>query len=136
MQIDDDALALLKGYPWPGNVRQLENAIEHAVAYAEGAVVTVQDLPPEVRSTAATGEETAAERVRRLDGAFTSAPPGSDGRGPALLFQTEQAEQERRERELLVRALAAADGNKAEAARALGMARSTLLSRLKRLGLG
>ena len=135
LQIDDDALVLLKGCAWPGNVRQLENAIEHAVAFAEGAVVTVQDLPPEVRSTAATGEESAAERVRRLDGAFSLEASGSDGRGPASLFQTEQAEQERRERELLVRALAAADGNKAEAARALGMARSTLLSRLKRLGL-
>ena len=41
----------------------------------------------------------------------------------------------RREREQLVRALAAADGNKAEAARALGVARSTLVSRLKKLGL-
>ena len=136
LQIDDDALALLKGHPWPGNVRQLENAIEHAVAFAEGTVVTVADLPPEVRITAEAAEENDAERIKRLDGAFTLAPSAYDGRGPASLFRDEQAERERRERELLVRALAAADGNKAEAARALGVARSTLLSRLKRLGLG
>ena len=135
LQIDDDALALLKGHPWPGNVRQLENAIEHAVAFAEGTVVTVADLPPEVRVTAEAAEENVAERIKRLDGAFAPAHSGYDGRGPASLFQAEQMERGRRERELLVRALSAADGNKAEAARALGVARSTLLSRLKRLGL-
>ena len=117
LQIDDDALALLKGHPWPGNVRQLENAIEHAVAFAEGTVVTVADLPPEVRITAEAAEENVAERIKRLDGAFTLAPSAYDGRGPASLFQAEQTERERRERELLVRTLAAADGNKAEAAR-------------------
>jgi transcriptional regulator of acetoin/glycerol metabolism len=56
-------------------------------------------------------------------------PPG------ASVVQAERAERERRERELFVRALAAAGGNKSEAARALGMARSTLVSRMKRLGL-
>ena len=55
----------------------------------------------------------------------------SDGSG----IRAERTERERRERERLVRALAAADGNKAEAARALGLARSTLVSRLKKLGL-
>jgi transcriptional regulator of acetoin/glycerol metabolism len=53
-------------------------------------------------------------------------PPGIQG---------ERVEREKREREQLVRALAATGGNKAEAARALGMARSTLVSRLKKYGL-
>jgi transcriptional regulator of acetoin/glycerol metabolism len=51
-------------------------------------------------------------------------------------MQSERVDRERREREQLVRALAAAGGNKAVAARALGVARSTLVSRLKKLGLG
>ena len=50
-------------------------------------------------------------------------------------LRAEREEYEQREREQLVRALAAADGNKAKAARALGLARSTLLSRLKKYGL-
>ncbi len=133
LQIDDDALLLLKAYSWPGNVRQLENAIEHASAFAEGPVVTVRDLPLEVQAADVGTAVVAEERAKRLDGAVAVA--AYDGRAAALLFQTEQAERERRERELLVRALATAGGNKAEAARALGMARSTLLSRLKRLGL-
>src|SRR5262249_13675293 len=55
--------------------------------------------------------------------------------GLVSAIQNERVERERRERELFVRALAKANGNKAEAARALGMARSTFISRLKRLGL-
>ncbi len=46
--IDDDALAVLKGYSWPGNVRQLENVIERAVVIVEGATITLEDLPPEL----------------------------------------------------------------------------------------
>jgi transcriptional regulator with GAF, ATPase, and Fis domain len=125
LQIDDDALASLKSYPWPGNIRQLENAVEHAVAFVEGPTVTVHDLPPDL-AAAVEGLEAAAEWVQRPAGAY-------GGHASTSRFQVEQ---ERRERELLVRALATASGNKAEAARTLGMARSTLLSRLKRLGLG
>jgi transcriptional regulator of acetoin/glycerol metabolism len=54
---------------------------------------------------------------------------------PLVGVRAERAEWGRRERERLVRALADAKGNKAEAARALGLARSTLLSRLKKYGL-
>jgi transcriptional regulator with GAF, ATPase, and Fis domain len=127
LQIDDDALILLKSYAWPGNIRQLENAIEHAVAFVEGPTVTIHDLPPDV-AAAVEGMDAAVAQASRPVGAFAY-----EGSRPSTHFQMEQ---EKRERELLVRTLAAAAGNKAEAARALGMARSTLLSRLKRLGLG
>jgi transcriptional regulator with GAF, ATPase, and Fis domain len=119
LQIDDDALALLKSFSWPGNVRQLENVIERAVVITEGTSITVEELPPEILYPVTTSSEpvippmTVHERVPQLN----------------------RSERERRERELLVRALAAAQGNKAEAARALGLARSTLVSRLKKLGL-
>ena len=134
LQIDDDALVLLKSYEWPGNIRQLENAMEHAVAFVEGPTVTIRDLPPEI-AAAIEGVDAAAERMRQPAGFALALARASNGRAPTTRFQVEQIEQERRERELLVRALAMAAGNKAEAARALGMARSTLLSRLKRLGL-
>src|SRR5437899_9945048 len=48
LQIDDDALGILKAYSWPGNIRQLENVIERAVVVAEGALIGVSDLPGEI----------------------------------------------------------------------------------------
>ncbi len=107
MQIDDDALIVLKTFPWPGNIRQLENVVERAVVFAEGTTITVEDLPPEVLGSV---------RLSSVDAGIGDAEL-SDG-----LFQSERIERDRRERELLVRALAAAKGIKAEAARAAGRA--------------
>jgi transcriptional regulator of acetoin/glycerol metabolism len=118
--IEDDALACLKAYSWPGNIRQLENVMERAVVIAEKPAITEEELPPEIveaRLLAESADDSIS--TDRLSGGIP----------------TERAERDRQEKERLVRALAAAGGNKAEAARALGLARSTLLSRLKRLGL-
>ncbi len=124
-QIDDDTLAVLKAYHWPGNIRQLENAMERAVVVAEGSMLTVGDLSQDI------------VRSVRMD----SLPLGEAEDGdmisvPASSVQRDRTERNRREREELVRALQTTGGNKAEAARSLGMARSTLISRLKKLGLG
>jgi transcriptional regulator with GAF, ATPase, and Fis domain len=121
-QLDDDALATLKAYPWPGNIRELENALHAAVVKAAGPVVRPEDLPPTVVA-GAEPEPGAAQ---------------ADGEGTAELplgLQGERAQRNQREREQLVHALAATAGNKAEAARYLGLARSTFLSRLKKHGL-
>src|SRR5262249_37420657 len=117
--IEDDAMARLKAYHWPGNIRQLENVVERAVVIVEGTTITEGELPLEV-------QEAATE------------PPGAEEPDsvPARVgIQGERAERGRVERERLVRALAAASGNKAEAARVLGLKRSTLISRLKKHGL-
>ncbi len=145
VSIDDDALALLKAYSWPGNIRQLENAIQHAVVIAEKSQVTIEELPAELRALPSVFEDEQSsldDEVRQATDHWSPlsvyTPPPSGIMAPPTLMsaiQNERAERERRERERLVRALAAAGGNKAEAARALGMARTTFLSRLKRLGL-
>ncbi len=121
--IDDDAMVALKAHAWPGNIRELENVIERAVVVADGPTVTVQDLPAELARTA----EGLLDTVHDLS-VFPEEEPFPRG-------YVARADRDRRERERLVRALAAAQGNKAEAARALGLARSTLISRLKRHGL-
>jgi transcriptional regulator with GAF, ATPase, and Fis domain len=122
-QIDDDALAALKAFAWPGNVRQLENVVQRAVVVAEGSALTLHELPPEL--------------VDGLDLLLPPEPTEDDGRPAELSLGVlaERAERDRREREQLVRALATTNGNKAEAARVLGLARSTLVSRLKKHGL-
>jgi transcriptional regulator with GAF, ATPase, and Fis domain len=125
--IDDDALVALKSYSWPGNIRQLENVIERAVVIAEGKI-GLGELPEEVHTGATIQEQDPeAWTQRELDNLTVP--------GLASLLQNDRANKEKREREQLVRALAAAGGNKAVAARALGMARSTLISRLKKFGL-
>src|SRR5207245_2331844 len=97
------------------------NAIARAVVIAEGPVLTLDDLPADLFDPP---EEESAGVTDSV--VLEVAPAGVQG---------ERAERDRREREQLVRALAATKGNKAEAARALGLARSTLLSRLKKHGL-
>ena len=51
MKLADDARRLILDYAWPGNVRQLESAIERALLLAEGDEITVEDLPVEIRAT-------------------------------------------------------------------------------------
>jgi transcriptional regulator with GAF, ATPase, and Fis domain len=128
--VDDDALAALKACRWPGNVRQLENVIERAVVVAEKPVIGLEDLPADVQADDLSALEDAAEES-------TSPPFAQDNGDPAgvSFVEARRRERERRQREQLVRALAAAGGNKTDAARALGIPRSTLVSRLKRLGL-
>jgi transcriptional regulator with GAF, ATPase, and Fis domain len=127
IQIDDDAMAILKAYHWPGNIRQLENVTERAVVIAEGSTVTLRELPDDI--------------LRAVD--QQPLPLGDElsedlADEPALAgnFSRERGERQRRERDLLVRALEKTAGNKAEAARALGLARSTLVSKLKKHGIG
>src|SRR5262249_47373733 len=105
--IEDDALELLRAHDWPGNVRELENAIESALAIAPGPRLSAADLPRE-RRTAAVG---------------VAAPVQI----PLSLARYECA--------ALERALAEADGDAREAARRLGIGRSTLYRKLGRHGL-
>ena len=121
-QIDDDALALLKACTWPGNIRQLENVIERAVVIAEAETLTLLDMPAEL-----------FQPEGNTAGAIDSASaPTEMETAPASSFRSER---DRFEREQVERALDAAGGNKSEAARILGIARSTLISRMKKLGL-
>lgn len=133
-QIDDDALDALKRYSWPGNIRELENVIERAVVLAEGESVTLRDLPQEVLERRAAPFKAGAAR------------PSVDPRTPrgssrehveeSVMAGTEVfgrgAFDEIAEREALEDALRSASGNKAEAARLLGIPRSTLFSKLRK----
>jgi DNA-binding NtrC family response regulator len=123
IQLDDDVLSVLKNYSWPGNVRQMENVIERAVVVAEGQTITLADLPAEL-----------AEDID-ADSDLGALEPLEDQELIPVGIHGERAERHRKERERLIRALSSARGNKAEAARAMGLARSTLVSRLKKHGL-
>jgi transcriptional regulator with GAF, ATPase, and Fis domain len=123
-QIDDDAMLALRAYRWPGNIRELENAIERAVVVSDGTTLLLDDLPEEIRRSALEFGAYSAEK-----------PTNGDVPGQRWDLRSERERREREERAALEHALAVTAGNKAEAARLLGMARSTLVSRLKKFGL-
>src|SRR5437763_10385582 len=118
--LDDDALAALKAYRWPGNVRQLENVIERAVVVADGPVITLRELPPELLAERPEREgpdraggilreadllqEVRAEETDLWSPGLTSPLPAAlaPTGGPTSVIQAERADRERRERELLV----------------------------------
>lgn len=103
-----DALTRLIGHTWPGNVRELRNAVEHAVLMCRGEVVEPDHLPPALSSTIEAGEEK---------------PATISGR---LLDQ---------ERKLIQSTLEKVGWNKYRAAQILGVARSTLYSKIQKYGL-
>ena len=145
--IDGAALDRLSIHSWPGNVRELENVIERAVVLSRSRVLTVADLPPEIagrRPAAAGAAALAPHRSVKIDQAgegleqpaplLVGAAHASGDRPPgqALALPEELAGMERRR---LIDALRQAGGNKSEAARILGMPRTTFCSKLKKFDL-
>jgi DNA-binding NtrC family response regulator len=135
--IEDEAVEALIAHDWPGNIRELENVIERAVVLCEGSALTLDDLAVEIRqperrrsrtSTTAPSRRRSNSRVLVPSPTFEAAGSPldrSDGEPEALAF----------ERHRLLDALEQAAGNKSEAARLLGMPRSTFFSKLKKHGL-
>ena len=135
-----EARALLEGYDYPGNVRELENAIEHAVAVSEGRKIRAADLPAALRAPRLLpGEERAGARQAGGGAAasagaafpdmgaatYAAAPPlGTDrGRDTWTLADVE--------REHIQRVLAMHRGNSTTAAKQLGISRTTLWRKLR-----
>jgi DNA-binding NtrC family response regulator len=115
MTVAQDAMRRLMAYAWPGNVRQLENAIERAVAISAGRPqIDVADLPVEIQQ---------AEQPP-LPSTFDLPDEGLDL--AALVAQIE--------RELIERSLERTGGNKGQAAKLLHLKRTTLVEKLKRHG--
>lgn len=110
-EITPPALQMLMDYHWPGNVRQLENIIERAVALSRAPLIDVKDI--------------------YLDAPRTSAPGGGSGDVP---FLPDGMTLERWEDEMIREAMRRTGGNKSEAARLLGLSRNALRYRLSKLG--
>ena len=132
--IDPDAIEVLERAPWPGNIRQLENVIERAVVLAEEEVITLKDLPADLiegkkrlPTRVIETKPSGSEKVRRL--------PLSDAEVITFPGSQNHFDQQISEPEQLKMALAECAGNKAQAARLLGMPRSTYYSKLKKYGL-
>jgi transcriptional regulator with PAS, ATPase and Fis domain len=104
--IREDALAALKSYGWPGNIRELEHTIERAVLLGKESLIGVDDLPGHVVARG----ESAVVLTQALDSRLTLRDL---------------------EREYIGKVLANTNGNKTEAARVLGVDRTTLYRKLE-----
>jgi len=103
-----EALVRMAAYGWPGNVRELENVLERALVLGEGPEITAADLDLPDRPA-------------------PELEPETDGPHDAVM--------EGIERKRLTAALRAASGNQSNAAKALGMPRTTFINKLRRYGL-
>ncbi len=109
-RVEQDVMALLERYGWPGNVRQIENSLQRLALLAGDRPISRSVI------------ESDAELARSL-----LAPPGSGESAFSL---------ERSERQQIARALAAAGGNRDRAARLLGISRATIYRKIREYGAG
>jgi transcriptional regulator with PAS, ATPase and Fis domain len=120
-----EALKAIINYSWPGNIRELENAIEYALTMASGEELTPEDFPMEQLDW----KSTATGRVEKLeppDRVLKKTTPSY----PSLRILEE--EKMHREREKVFEALRLHDGNRTLAAKELGISKSTLWRKIKR----
>lgn len=126
--IDEEARGVLQTYHWPGNVRQLQNAMERAAALSGAAtMIGLTDLPEEIQGGARSGiTPVLLSRRGTLQEETSAAQIPAEG----LNFD---AVVTKVERELLLESLNRAGGNKMQAAKLLNMKRTTFVEKLKRL---
>lgn len=129
-QITSEAFNRLRDFHWPGNVRQLQNAIEYAVVLARDNTVAEQSLPPELLVPPEPSDQVVATATVRtgLDGPAPDASRHVD-------FDTVSLNLDDRERRAILQALAQTHGNKLKAAKMLGIHRPTLYNKMKRYGI-
>ncbi len=160
-RLSEAALAVLQAYPFPGNVRELQNLCHWLTVMAPGQVVDVKDLPPELSGTPQPPAAAAALAPGPAPAAVAppagGAQPGAEPEAPAAAprpaaWESELAGEarsmlqsgaeqvmdqlgQRFERALILAALEVTHGRRIEAAQRLGIGRNTITRKIQELGL-
>ena len=106
--LSDEAIKVMLAYDWPGNVRELENCLERTCAFTSGPLIHVLDLPPAIASTAIV------------------TPGNGNGNGHHKIVTIAELE-----KHTILSAIAELNGDKLQAARLLGIGKTTLYRKLK-----
>ena len=129
---EESVMEALRRYSWPGNIRELENAIERSVVMAEGSGITLPDLPAVIVAARHQKGALLESKPGRLASARQSVDLAAANAGILVSSTAASRRDKLGERQRLVEALARSNGNKAEAARLMGLPRSTFFSKLKK----
>ena len=119
-RVEEDALAALAAYPWPGNIRELENVLERTILFCDRRTIRASDLPPSLRHNPAAD-------------AAQMTPSSSVAPGP--LKQIVKGQVQAIERDLIVRGLEVTGGNVTRTAKLLKISRKSLQMKMKEFGL-
>jgi transcriptional regulator with PAS, ATPase and Fis domain len=120
LEISPEALQALENYDWPGNIRELVNVLEFAFVQSDGSNILPSHFPPEIYN-------------QIVPPAYQIAETRAPGSMPMSYYRSRLQPDE--EKELIIHSLKETGGNKAAAARRLGMSRTTLWKRLKHFGM-
>ena len=133
MTIQSEAYDALLRYPWPGNVRQLQNVIERAVVLTQGSLITPRNLPQEVLHNVP--HEIAPAPLPTFSTGDGLSATAETPLPRTLLTASQSLNLADREKAALLAALEQSRGNKKKAAELLGIHRPTLYTKLKKFGL-
>jgi DNA-binding NtrC family response regulator len=106
--VSDDAMKVMLAYDWPGNVRELENCLERSYAFTSGPAIHVMDLPREIASIP------------------LPEPVNGNGNGHGRIIPMAELE-----KQTILKTITELNGDKLQAARLLGIGKTTLYRKLK-----
>jgi two-component system response regulator HydG len=117
--LSDEALRTMMRHDWPGNVRELENSVERACALSSGPVLHLGDLPTQLQQQGLEARRTAA----------VAGEPTQQGSAPEVTTLADL------ERQAILGAIRTLNGDKLQAAKLLGIGKTTLYRKLKEYGI-
>jgi two-component system response regulator AtoC len=123
IKVSNEALEAFRGYSWPGNVRELENVVERALLMAEGDVIELAHLTPEIKGKEFETRSDEPEIRVEIPSRFNNYKDVIKEVGDLV------------RRKMILRALSDHDWNVTHSARALGMSRRHLIHKMQQLGL-
>ena len=125
--VNRDTMKILMDYPWPGNIRELRNAIEHAFVLVKGSIIETGDLPDEIRKKV--NRRLADETVRSKDQELSASVYYSDS------FRKTPSGRLKINKEQLTDVLELNDWNQSKTAQYLGISRVALWKKMKKFQL-